>query len=65
MKEDVNRFDVLCPECGKQSNSEEHAGNVNCFHCGNCGWTECHQDDPVNFLKPGETKITDSLKKMI
>ena len=35
-----NRHDLKCPDCGAP-NSTEQGGNERCFHCGNCGWTEC------------------------
>jgi len=62
----VDRFLCQCPECGIGRNNPEQGGNKTCFHCDNCGWTECVDDDfdPRGFLKIGETKVTETFKKM-
>lgn len=46
-KTDMNRFDMSCPDCKQGCNSVGYGGNEKCFHCDNCGLTECLVTSPA------------------
>jgi len=59
-----NRFDDKCPRCGG-NNSPRYGGNQTCFHCGDCGFTECVVFTPVENDKPIENEIERYKKRLI
>lgn len=36
-----------CPICGSSENSPGFGGCPTCFHCGVCGWIQCHTSDEI------------------
>jgi len=45
----TNRFYLRCPHCDKEGmNSADAGGNERCFHCAECGFTECEWSSPAH-----------------
>lgn len=47
--QDVDRTEMMCPECGVGENNFGAGGSEVCFHCTNCGLCECEVTSPVFF----------------
>ena len=61
----MDAFNKSCPICALGKNSQEKGGNINCFHCDNCGFIECmcfpkEDGDPVEFfISPIRARLTE------